>query len=238
MSGFLFGFSTLRRTGRWIDGTTWSGPRAFPLSTGDFFDRADVWTPRFEPMTYQSVSGLRGGGLIAAEFAAARWSADVTIAPYFNRDSVGLEAIINSLRGSIKSFEAYDTRRAFPYADPTGAILGAAAVTISAIGSDNASLKLAGLPAGYTITSGDYISVPSRKQLFQAIETSVANASGISPTFFAVTPSILPNLVNGDAVRLIKPIGFFRIVPGTYSAPVSDGATSRGGSFKMMQVFQ
>lgn len=210
----------------------------YPLPLAAFFDAVNCWTPRFEPITYQSVSGLKGGGLIAAELAAARWSADVTLSPNYNRASVGVEAIVNALRGSLKSFQAYDKRRAYPLADPDGSILGAASVTISAVGSDLQSLKLAGLPAGYVLTVGDYISIPSRKQLFQVLENSTANGSGVSPSFFAVAPSILSGLAGGDAVRLVKPYGFFRIVPGTWSAPVSDGVSSRGGSFKALQVFQ
>ncbi len=61
------------------------------------------------------------------------------------------------LRGAGASFLAYDVTRGAPLFDPTGAVLGAATPTIHELLAGARELRLAGLPGGYVISSGDYL---------------------------------------------------------------------------------
>src|SRR5690606_33928716 len=105
-----------------------------------------------------------------------------------------------------------------PQADPTGAILGEAEVTIESVGADNRSLAFAGLPEGYQLTIGDMLHVdygsPSRRALFTLCESGAADADGETDEL-EVRPHVRPGITAGAAVTLIKPSAKVKIMPDT-----------------------
>lgn len=209
----------------------------FPLALATFWDAIKIESMSFDLATFQTVKTMADGTVVASQRATPRWQGEATLNVAFE-DAAGVDALIGSLLGSINAFQGYDLARSYPKADPDGATLGSSSVTIHSVGSDGKSLKLTGLPAGYVLSVGDYISVPSRKALHQVVEASTANGSGVSPSFFEVRPPIRAGTIATDAVVLKKPYGFFRMVPGSLS-PRSKTANVNGQiSFRFSQVFQ
>jgi hypothetical protein len=106
----------------------------------------------------------------------------------------------------------------YPQADPGGILLGTASIVIASIDANRRAITLSGLPAGYVITTGDYLHVdygtPSRRALIQAVEGATANGSGVTLEF-EVRPHLRPGITTGLAIALKKPAAKVKIVPGS-----------------------
>lgn len=194
---------------------------SFPLSTTAFFDLLKVRAVSPYLEFQQELSRQGSGGVIAKDLAPALWKADVSTVPLNDDDFNDIEAMIESLQGSINTFYLYDTKRRYPKSDPTGSIVGSNTVQINSVGGDNKSLTLKGLPASYTISRGDrfsfdYGGTPSRAY-HRALETVVANGSGVTPSFM-VSPYLRPGAAADQVVTLKIPTALMQIVPGSHRA--------------------
>lgn len=134
-----------------------------------------------------------------------------------------------------------DRRRPNPLLDPTGSILGVATVTILALGGDARELSLAGLPAGYTLSRGDYLSFSytslavTRQALHRVVDaTVVANGSG-QAALFEVEPFIRPGTVAGAAVILKKAFCKAVKVAGSTTPNTGRSSLSEGLGFDWVQ---
>lgn len=166
------------------------------------------------------------GGAISFQEAVggALWQMSLESRP-LNETNYGIaHAFYLSLKGGAKSFKAYDLRRYYPVKYGVGVLgltraLGGAfdgTVTLEAAGGGTVSLSR--LPAGYTMTAGDYISFPwlGSQRLVKATETAGANGSGVLNNI-----SIEPWQLSGGAISvaatLVKAWTLMRPVPGSWS---------------------
>ncbi len=143
--------------------------------------------------------------------------------------------MIRKLHGAQESFLLYNPSRKFPAADPTGAILGSAYVTVAAVGGN--TISLAGLPAGYVISLGDKMSVTyagGRVAFLEASETISANGSGATGAI-EVFPHVPVGVQVGQAVTLVRPACKCFIMPGTHNPGSGSGKNVTGASFKALQ---
>lgn len=191
----------------------------FPLSLNDFAEKLRIVSAPFVLEEQQQLSGLGSGDVLAAQLAPARWTAQVTLAPERHIRARELQALIESLTGPIHSFYLHCPTNCFPASDPGGAILGSSTVTIHTIGATNKSLRLGGLPAGYTIAAGDalafdYGSNPTRRAWHRAAETVAADALGVTP-LFNLSHHLRPGAATGLTVILKKPAAKMFIMPGS-----------------------
>lgn len=210
----------------------------YPLSASSFWEGLGVVSMRLELNLMQSISGQASGRILASQRGEPLWMAEVTLRQRYHSESVRLEALFNSLNGSVGSFHAYDTRHAFPASDPDGTSLAASAVAIESVGGNNKSLALNGLPADFALKIGDYLAFDyglSNRALHQIMEDVAPDSFGTTPSF-EVRPHFRTGISVGAAISLIKPTGKFKIVPGTYKAPVGEGNQSSGLSFSMVQI--
>lgn len=213
---------------------------SFPLSISQFWDDLKLMAGSTEielrAFRKQSVDGA--GNTLSSGRAVGKWGADLLVAPAHYIDSGKVEAMFKVLLGRDGTFLAYDKRRPGPAADPTGAILGAATVLISSKGSNNRSLALKGLPAGYSLTKGDRGSVSyagGKVFYFEFAESGNANGSGVTAEL-EVQPFLPAALAVNDIVTLIKPCGKFKIVAGSYRPATGDGALSGGIGFSVIST--
>lgn len=209
----------------------------FPLSPAAFADRLRIASAPFVLQEYQQLSGLGTGDVLAAQLAPSRWSTSVTLVPERHTVARQIQALIESLNGPMQSFYLYCPTNCYPAADPGGTLLGGNTVTIHAVGENNRSLQLDGLPAGYKITAGDalsfdYGSDPVRRAYHRAAETVVADGSGVSP-LFDLSHHLAAGVTTGLAVALKKPAAKMFRMPGPLS--VSHTATHSTISFEAMQ---
>jgi hypothetical protein len=168
----------------------------------------------FEPVSRQELSRLAGGTSIGKDFGPALWFATYTTEELRNDAMVDYQAVLSSLDGVIRTFEAWDLRRPDPRLYPKG--VGANNGVLSSVNANQRAMSLSGLAASQIISRGDYLSFtygPNRA-LHQAMETVAANASGVTAEF-EVRPFIRPGFALSASVNLKAPRGIFSLVPGS-----------------------
>lgn len=197
----------------------------YPLPLAAFWNGLRVQSARLWPMANVQQNATGGGEVITAGIGARLWEGEATLVPTENPGAV--EAVLATLEEPGFTFFATPPKRAFPQADPDGTILGAATPVIASLPAGGRSLTLSGLPAGYVLSVGDYLSFqrgsPVRHEFHRIVTPATANGSGVTPEF-DVTPGIRPGVIVGATVQLVRP--FFRAVllPGSIQpAPIVAG---------------
>jgi len=180
-----------------------------------------------------------GGSPRAADLGEPLWTAQVQSIQMLNSLATDIEAQINNLGGAIGTLYIWDSLNPYPKSDPGGIILGSSTVQIKSLGSDNKSIALKGLPAGYTINRGaklawDQGSSPVHRVLHELAEDITADGTGETAEFDLTT-----YLRAGASVDLVvtlkRAAAEMMIVPGTLSiAPA--GTNTSTISFTAIQI--
>jgi len=110
---------------------------------------------------------------------------------------------------------------------------------INSVGANNKSLRLSGLPSGYVLTAGDYLSYdygssPTRRAFHRIVETVAADAAGLTP-LFEVRPHLASGITTGLSVTLRKPAAKVFIVPETFDPGTARSMVTEGMQFEVMQ---
>ena len=182
----------------------------YPLALATFADSLLVAEASCELPEQLAQSRTAGGEQLTADLAERLWTGRIDIG-FQQQHEVGVQEVLVSVLGQAgRTFLMYDRRRPYPLLDPTGSILGASSVSILALGGDPRELSLAGLPVGYTLSRGDYLSFAytslsvTRQALHRVVDaTVVANGSG-QTALFEVEPFIRPGAAAAAAVTLKK----------------------------------
>lgn len=219
-------------------------PLTYPLSLATFADSLLVAEASCELPEQLAQSRTAGGEQLTADLAERLWTGRINIGDQ-QRHEVGVQEVLVSLLGQAgRTFLMYDRRRPNPLLDPTGAILGASTPTILALGADPRELSLTGLPAGYTLSRGDYLSFAytslavSRQALHRVVDsTVVANGAG-QTALFEVEPFIRPGAVTGAAVTLRKAFCRAVKVAGSGSPNTGRSSLSSGLGFDWVQTLR
>jgi hypothetical protein len=211
----------------------------FPLPLAKLADFLPISGITWRVQRADEFAGLGSSQSIPIELADPLWAADITL----DKSRWGAQRIIdarlNSLEGSMKAFELANPLARAPASDPTGAILGASVVTVHTVGPDFDSLRFTGLPAGYTLTEGDFCEInfgadPVRRAPFQLLETVTASGAGVTP-LARVFPHVWPGITAGLAVKLINPTGIFFITPNSLQTGQIRRALVEGSTFSALQ---
>ncbi len=212
----------------------------YPLALATFADTLLVSDMTFHLPEIVQMSRTAGGDVLTADLGERLWRGRITLGR-MTRTEVGRpEVLMDLLRQAGRSFLIYDRYRTNPLLDPAGTILGAASVIILALGGDARELSLAGLPAGYTLSAGDYLSFdygtsPVRRALHRVVPaTVVANGSG-QTALFEITPSIRPGASAGAAVALNKAWCKAVMIPGSIEAATRESVMTDGLAFDWTQ---
>ena len=215
----------------------------FPLTLNGFWNLLPIESCPFDLPEMVQVSRSRGGELMQAEIGTRLWSADVRLGWMLPDEAAEVMPLINLLRGGA-SFMACDPLRRRPRLDPTGSILGSAAVQINSLAANSRELTLKGLPAGYTLRRNDllafsYGTAPVRFALHQIVSASaVASAGGVTP-MIEVVPPLRPGATVGAAVALTHPSCKVQMVPRSFQAGAQRaGGLIEGVSFQIMQTLR
>lgn len=209
----------------------------YPTPLATFFGglRVQSGDLRLTGGTQENATG--GGEVIIASLGVRLWEADITLIAA--DDPGGVEAVLTALQVPGRTFFADARKRPCPIKDPTGSILGAANPVIASLPAGGLSLTLSGLPAGYVLSAGDYISFtrgsPLRHEMHQIVTDAVASGGGVSPEF-EVVPGIRPGVIVGAAVVLVRP--FFRavMVAGSLKFSPYTRGPRQGASFTFRQT--
>lgn len=214
---------------------------SFPWALDDFFGGLRIASASFF-LPDSMVSDTQGDGqIVTANLGQRLWSGSVQMVPGYYRTIAALEARVSIIREAGRPFFVFPPHKAFPLADPDGATLGALVPVTSAIPSAR-TLSLAGLPAGYVISAGDFLSFaygasPVRQALHQVVAGGVASGVGALADI-EVTPAIRPGVGVGVPVRLVRPFCKAVYVPGSYRAGAFARGLGGGVSFDFRQTLR
>jgi hypothetical protein len=196
------------------------------------FPRTDImsfcgYAPDAVPLrltSRQESSRTAGGVTVAKDLGPALWFGSYVTTELDLDDMVSFEATLNSLDGSIQTFEAGDMRRPYPKAHASGSFNDTG--VLNAVDSNNKAIKISGLDAGFVLSVGDYLSFTygTNRALHQVMESATANGSGLTP-YFEVRPHLRVGWTLSPAisVTLKKPMGVFMLVPGSVNPQMRSG---------------
>jgi len=198
------------------------------------YPRTDImaycgYQPDAVPLRLQSrqeISRTASGVTIGKDLGPAIWMGEFVTQPLALDDMVDFEAILNSLDGVVRQFEAGDLRRPYPKAHPTGSFNETA--YLSAVQAGGGAIKINGTDIGFTVSRGDYLAFDypdGRRALHQAMET-VTSVSGGETSYFEVRPRlIMPSVALSPSitVRFKNPTGLFCLVPGSVQSQMTGG---------------
>lgn len=210
------------------------------MPSTDLMSALVISSVTFMPQWRQEFSRQAGGTPRVADIGPEVWTAKIGVGIMSNDDAVSAAAIINQMRGSLGTFYVWDPRRQYPRMDPDGSTIGSNIVTIYALGSDNKSLQLTGLPAGYQIRRGDrlcwdQVSAPRISRCFHEFcADATASAGGVLP-LTEVSPHIRAGATTGLVVTLRRPAAEMMMVPGSFDFP-SAGTVISSLLFSAVQV--
>lgn len=178
------------------------------VANSAFWEGLRVRRSRFVLPPSQQITRSAGGDVARAKLGARLWTATVTLAPMLPEDADGARAMIRYLQQVGTACLIRPRPRLGPIADPRGSILDGAAVQIHTL-IGMRELRLSGLPTGYTLTAGDYLSFtylssPTRYAFHQIVVGGIADGFGVTDAL-EVVPPIRPGAVVGRAVRLVRP---------------------------------
>lgn len=214
----------------------------YPLNLGQFYDDLNIQNSVFSLSESRQFNVNGAGQILDASLGARLWKGEATLVPAKHQELAKFLSLIELLLEPGASFVCYDKRHTWPFADPTGSILGASTPTLGTVDANNVDIRISGLPNGYTLTKGDmiaftYLSGPTRRALHRVVVG--ATAGGLGNADIQVVPPIRSGYTLGTAITLNKPLMKAKIVPGSYKPPSgSPGALSSGASFEFMQTLR
>lgn len=195
----------------------------FPLSIADFFGallQADASFDLGDNLT-RSETGL--GEVLDATRGARLWRGGVRLVPAPAVPFEAVQAKIDTLGQAGATFLVEHPYMRFPQADPTGAILTGVNPTVSARAANAHVFSVGGLPAGYTITAGDHLSIAfgtgGAKRSYHRVLTGAAVAGGVAASIY-VNPELPASVAVGNAVQLLRPALKAKMVRGSWQAPI------------------
>lgn len=214
---------------------------AFPLSLADLFDLLPIGscTPPKLSATLQQ-NRTRGGDVLTAGGGSRLWRGTVNIARLYHRQADALLALLSVVEDEGGSFMFRHPAFIGPADDPSGAKLGTLAPKIMNVATNSRDLRISGLPSGYLLSRGDFLSFtygtnPVRHALHQVVSANVAAGAG-GQALVEVTPHIRPGFTVGADVRLVRPQAKAVIIPGTFAPGTSAGVFTTGISFDFTQT--
>ncbi len=214
-------------------------PLNSPLSLADFFDPLPVAKITFAPADNRTFSETGGGELIPAQRGARLWRGQVSIDIATHEELAAFEAKLSVLQEVGASFLIYDRRKPFAVNDPTGSILGASSLSVSAVGANNREISVTGFPSGFGLKSGDlmswtYGSNPTRYALYRVVSDVVA--SGSTANLIEVTPRLRTGTPIGAAVSMVRPVCKAVVDQADYG--MGRSVITQGGTFNWIQTLR
>ncbi len=195
-----------------------------PISLPDFFESLRIEAGyRFYLPGLRQHSRTRGGEVLTSVLGRPLWQGTVTAIAKSRPETAALQAMIEDIDQTGKPFLVRSMPGCAPAADPNGALILTATPTILEVMPDNTRLQITGLPVGYRLQRGDFLSFmygsdPVRFALHRITNAlSVAGPEGGATVSLA--PHIRPGATVGTAVRFHRPICKAVIVPDSISWP-------------------
>jgi len=192
-----------------------------PIPLADFWAGLRVSQAEPELSEVAEISRTAGGEVTVSSLGASLWRCAISVVAERIDDGRALQARLRRAQRTGTSFLVTPVEGRMPALDPGGTINGAA-ISVGGISADRLSLSLAGLPVGYTISVGDFLSIDvgGIPHLHQVVTGGAAGVSGATP-MLELVPALRANVTTGMMVTLVNP---------TFKA-ILDPASVRQGRF-------
>jgi hypothetical protein len=167
------------------------------------------------------------------------WWAEFSSVPVALEVADAAIADFRTLGGALQPFYLVPPTRRRPASIASDSPLGGVTVMLAEIRSDNRGIRLAGLPSGFVLTKGDYLSIrttSTAREFLQLATGGVADVAGLTPEL-EVVPWLRPSVAVGQVVDLLDPSIEMVLDPGTLDDPYS-GLSHRTIQFKAVQVIR
>lgn len=219
----------------------------FPTALSQFFDILPISSAALDLTEHMELNQNGRGELLTSDLGERLWRMDIALQDDYHHAHERVKARLNLFRQPGRAFFARALPNAFPRHDPDGGILGSAQPLLNAVNSNFRDIRLGGLPAGYRIYDGDYLSFdygsnPVRRALHQVIiptedEYVRATSAGVTTTF-EVQPEIRAGYALNAEVTLISPSFKAIIIPDTTSIGNSQAKFTKGIKFSIQQTLR
>lgn len=210
----------------------------YPYTLNAFADHLKIAEVEWSIQRNDELSGSGNGDVWAAELADPKWTGDVRLEIDNHNEAKQVAALVRKLHGAQHSFMLFDPLSRYPQYDPTGSILGGAAVTVGNVGANRNSMSINGLPASYRITLGDKFQInwtTPTQTYFGEFSESVTAGGGGNTGQIEVFPHVPPGISAGASVILIKPAAKVFIMPESHSPGRARGLYTDGQGFRVME---
>lgn len=190
----------------------------------------------------QQLARTADGRVTAQDLGPPIWrGVEFSTVPMRREEADGAISEFNSLRGALFSFYAYDVAKPRPAAAATDDQYDLTGITVSSISADRTQMALTGLPAGFVMTYGDFISVRTSiggRELHRVVRAYPGSYNGLGTTpLMEIEPPARAAVAAADVVDLIKPFVEMRLEPGSLDDPYV-GPLHRRVSFQAVQVIR
>lgn len=204
------------------------------LQLSDVFDRLPIAKVVWDRQDNNEYSGLGSGAYWEAELAPSLWTGEVLFDTDLTTDLKQVAALIRWLRATKQRFMMCDPSSQYPAADPAGAIIGNANVTLRAI-TNRFIAPIQGFPPGYVLTPGDKLQVPyaGTHAFVEVALPAVANAGGQAEV--AISPHLPLPIVAGAAVILKRPAFVACVAPNSHNPGTAEGVITSGAGLKVQE---
>jgi len=196
------------------------------------------WTTGFSLRWRQEQSTQASGRILVKDMGSPLWTLRAATKVLSPNNLDLWRAKITSLENGLQTFLAYPMSRCYPILYPqgtwpTGAAFTGLTANLASINANRKAITLSALPAGFTLSPGDYISITvgTRKDLHQVMEAATAAAG--TTTLFEIRPSLWPDVTITKAVAVKQPACEMAVVPGSVS---SDANSSGWGSLAFQAI--
>ena len=214
--------------------------QTLPMPLAEFWSPLRVASLSLSLPAAAEISRTAGGEIIVAELGARLWSARVTLAPIGIESAAALQVKLRLLPRAGASLFVSPRIGDCPARDPNG-VIAASNVTIASLPAGNQTLSLAGLPAGYALSAGDYLAFnygnPAIQAFHQIVGDARADAAGIVPAF-EIVPQLRPGATIGASVTLVKPAFKALLIPGSLNEGVMQRTRLAGVTFDLIQTLK
>lgn len=200
------------------------------------------WTTQFEPLWRQEQSRDAGGRTYVKDLGSPLWTLSAQSRQLSPNELDYWRARLNAMENGLATFRGYSMSRCYPIryprgSWPTGLSFDGEAELLT-VNANRRAVSLAGLPAGFQVSVGDYIQIGDT-DLHHAAEAATANGSGETAEF-EVRPHIWPGVDAGNSpattVSVKRPSCIMAIVPGSIQSSADVQIGWGGVSFQAIEA--
>lgn len=163
-----------------------------------------VRTIDFKIARYVSTNLLYGGKTQVREQAEPRWMATFSYAPMPRTEFQALQSWLDSLRGGLRDFYAFDPLKSLPVNYRSSGLPGGFGGTGTVSSVTVNGFTVSGLPSGFVLKAGDMVGLEegAKRGLYRITE----DATGASVAL-TVEPRVNTTLFSSAAVaRVVRPV--------------------------------